>query len=302
MNPIMNKIAELKKEKDAVILAHYYVDAEVQSIADYVGDSYYLSKLAAELPNQTIVFCGVAFMGESAKILSPQKTVLMPAADADCPMAHMADIEAVRQMRAKYEDLAVVCYINSTAEIKAASDVCVTSSNALKILKKLPHKNIYFIPDANLGGYLAKLVPDKYFFFNQGFCCVHQGITAQAVEAAKKQHPSAKVLAHPECTSAVLSLADYIGSTSGIIDFATNEEINEFIICTEVGVLFELQQKNPSKQFFFPEPNPICVDMKKINLQNVENCLSSLSNRVEIEETLRTKAQNALRKMLELAV
>ncbi len=301
MNPITNKITELKKEKDAVILAHYYVDGEVQSIADYVGDSYYLSKLAADLPNKTIVFCGVEFMGESAKIISPEKTVLMPASDADCPMAHMADAEEVRKMREAHEDLAVVCYINSTAEIKAASDVCVTSSNALKIIKKLKQKNIYFIPDANLGKYLAKMIPEKNFYFNEGFCCVHVGISPEAVEKAKEAHPNAKVLAHPECTAGVLSLADYIGSTSGIIDFATKEEDTEFIVCTEIGVLFQMQQKNPEKHFYLPEQNQVCQDMKKITLQKVVDCLESMSNQVELDEALRLKAGKALQKMLELA-
>ena len=177
----IDKIKDLKKQRDAVILAHYYVDDEVQKIADFVGDSFYLSKIAAAAEAKTILFCGVSFMGESAKILSPQKTVIMPDLGADCPMAHMADPAKIAQMRREYPDLAVVCYINSTAALKACSDVCVTSSNALKIIKALPNRDIYFIPDENLGRYVASKVPQKHFIFNDGFCHVHKEITAQDV-------------------------------------------------------------------------------------------------------------------------
>lgn len=302
MNPIINEIKKLKTEKDAVILAHYYVDGEVQEIADHVGDSYYLSKMAAELPNRVIVFCGVAFMGESAKILSPDKIVLMPAPDADCPMAHMANVEKVEQIRKTHEDLAVVCYINSTAEIKAVSDVTVTSSNALKIIRRLPQKNIYFIPDANLGRYLAKSVPEKNFIFNDGYCHVHKDLSPEAILKAKELYRDAKVLAHPECTPEALALADYIGSTSGIIDYATASGENEFIICTEQGVLYELQKKNPQKSFYLVEQEQICPDMKKITLENIAACLQNMEGEAEVEESLRRKAAAALEKMLEYAV
>ena len=171
---IREEIEQLKKEKDAVILAHYYVSPEVQEIADYVGDSFYLSKVAVGLKEKTIVFCGVSFMGESAKILNPEKTVLMPDMAADCPMAHMASAETIEKIRSEYDDLAVVCYINSTAELKRHSDVCVTSSNAVKIVKSLPNKNIFFIPDRNLAHYIAGLVPEKNFIYNEGFCVVHE--------------------------------------------------------------------------------------------------------------------------------
>ena len=209
----IDKIREWKRERNAVILAHYYVDDEVQAIADYVGDSFYLSKVAAKEEAETILFCGVSFMGESAKILSPQKTVIMPDMQADCPMAHMADIEKIQEMREKYEDLAVVCYINSTAELKMYSDVCVTSSNALKIVKALPNQHIYFIPDENLGRYIASQTPEKTFIFNDGFCHVHKEIAAKQVMAAKEAHPHAQILVHPECTPDVTAMADYIGST-----------------------------------------------------------------------------------------
>ena len=181
---IIEEIERLKEEKDAVILAHYYVTDWVQEIADYVGDSYYLAKVAAGLDKKTIVFAGVSFMGESAKILNPDKTVLMPDMQADCPMAHMADVERIEQVRKKYDDVAVVCYINSVAELKVHSDVCVTSSNAMKIVKSLPNKNIFFIPDENLGRYIASKLPEKNFIFNDGFCHVHKGITAENLKAA----------------------------------------------------------------------------------------------------------------------
>lgn len=301
MNFLENKINELKKEKDAVILAHYYVNDEVQGIADYIGDSYYLSKLAAELPNRTIVFCGVAFMGESAKILSPQKTVLMPDAQADCPMAHMTDVADIFAIRKQYDDLAVVCYINSTAEVKAECDVCVTSANALKIIRKLEQKNIYFVPDANLGRYLAKSVPEKNFIFNNGFCPVHMSFTTGSVKEAKTAWPQAKVLAHPECTEEVLALADYIGSTSGIIKYATDSETKEFIICTEEGVLCQLKQKNPTKTFHLVPQRKICENMKKVTVQKVADCLEKTENQVELPEDLRLDAARALERMLVLA-
>ena len=208
---IKEEIEQLKKEKDAVILAHYYVRPEIQEIADYIGDSFYLSKVAVGLKEKTIVFCGVSFMGESAKILNPEKTVLMPDMAADCPMAHMASPETIEKVRAEYDDLAVVCYINSTAELKRHSDVCVTSANAVKIVKNLPNKNIFFIPDRNLAHYIAGLVPEKHFIYNEGFCIVHEYMEVEEIRDAKKAHPDAEVLAHPECPQAVLELADYIG-------------------------------------------------------------------------------------------
>lgn len=300
MNTEREKIEKLKKEKDAVILAHYYVNEEVQSLADYVGDSYYLSKIAAESPHKTIVFCGVFFMGESAKILSPEKTVLLPDLSADCPMAHMADPGDIEEMRRKVEDLAVVCYINSSAEVKAFSDVCVTSANALHIIKKLPQKNIYFIPDANLGRYISTLVPEKSFYFNNGFCPTHARMDKEAVMKAKEDHPEAKVLAHPECIKEVLDLADYIGSTSGIIKYATDND-GEYIICTEEGILYELKQRNPDKKFYFVDDRPICTNMKKLTVQKVLDSLENMQYQVELPEELRAKAAGALEKMLELS-
>lgn len=301
MQQMLDRINELRKEKDVAILAHYYTDAAIQELADYVGDSYYLSKLATELPQSTIMLCGVSFMGESIKLLNPEKTVIMPDYLADCPMAHMADAERIQKVRDEYEDVAVVCYINSTAAIKAHADVIVTSANALKIVKALPNRNIYFIPDENLGRYIAQFLPDKNVIFNEGFCHVHTSIKRENVLKAKELHPSALVLAHPECTPQVLELADYIGSTSGIIDFATKSPAQIFIICTEMGVLYELEQKNPGKKFYSVGHRQFCPNMKRISVEKVLRQLECMEYVVEVDKELMDKARAGLDLMLELA-
>lgn len=298
---MVQEIERLKREKNAVILAHYYVPDEVQQIADYVGDSYYLAKVATKLEEQVIVFAGVSFMGESAKILNPDKKVLMPDMCADCPMAHMATPERIDEVRSQYPDVAVVCYINSTAELKCYSDVCVTSSNAMKVVKALPNQHIFFIPDENLGRYIAGQVPEKEFIFNDGFCHVHKSIDADAVRKAKEARPEALVLVHPECTMDVLALADYIGSTSGIIDYAAESNAKEFIICTEMGVFYELQQKNPDKRFYSVGHRQFCPNMKKISLEKVLHVLQTEENQVQMDEAVMEQARKPLVKMLDLA-
>ena len=295
------RIEQLKKEKDIVILAHYYVDGEVQEIADLVGDSYFLAKKATEVSQQNILFCGVSFMGESAKILNPGKRVIMADEFADCPMAHMVDIAKIQQVREQYPDVAVVCYVNSTAEIKAYSDVCVTSSNALRVVQSLPNKHIFFIPDNNLGRYISTLVPEKEFIFNDGFCHVHTSIHRENVEEAKKLHPNAPVLTHPECTADVLEISDFIGSTSEILDYATKSDAKEFIICTEMGIFFEVEQKNPDKRFYSVGHRQFCPNMKKITLEKVVRAMEEMEPEVTMDEELRVKANAPLVKMLELA-
>lgn len=295
------RIEQLKKEKDIVILAHYYVDGEVQEIADLVGDSYFLAKKATEVSQQNILFCGVSFMGESAKILNPGKRVIMADEFADCPMAHMVDIAKIQQVREQYPDVAVVCYVNSTAEIKAYSDVCVTSSNALRVVQSLPNKHIFFIPDNNLGRYISTLVPEKEFIFNDGFCHVHTSIHRENVEEAKKLHTNAPVLTHPECTADVLEISDFIGSTSEILDYATKSDAKEFIICTEMGIFFELEQKNPDKRFYSVGHRQFCPNMKKITLEKVVRAMEEMEPEVTMDEGLRVKANAPLVKMLELA-
>ncbi|MEZ3422602.1 MAG: quinolinate synthase NadA [Lachnospiraceae bacterium] len=301
MTDIKSRIESLKKEKNAVILAHYYVPGEVQEIADYIGDSFYLSKIAKDAEQDTIVFCGVSFMGESAKILSPGKQVLMPDITAGCPMAYMAQVEKIEEVRRKYDDVAVVCYINSTGELKKHSDVCVTSANAMKIVQALPNKNIYFIPDENLGRYVASKVTDKHFIFNDGFCPLHKEFSKTDIEKVRKAYPGALLLVHPECRMEVLEDADYIGSTSGIIEYASESDAKEFIIGTEPGVMYELERRNPGKKFYPLVEGKVCPDMKKITLEKVLKCMEEGTGVVEVTEELRNSANASLDRMLELA-
>ncbi|MDD3186238.1 MAG: quinolinate synthase NadA [Anaerostipes sp.] len=300
-NELVREIAKWKEKRDAVILAHYYVDGAVQEIADYVGDSYYLAKIATELKEQVIIFCGVSFMGESAKLLNPNKTVIMADSSADCPMAHMIDKERIQEVRKEYSDVAVVCYVNSTAEIKAYSDICVTSSNAVKVVKAIGQKNIFFIPDNNLGRYVSKMIPEKNFIFHDGFCHVHKSIHLDRVIEAKRVNPEAKVLAHPECTKDVLDIADYIGSTSEIIAYATQSECEKFIICTEMGVFFELMRKNPKKKFYSVGHRQFCPNMKKVTLEKVLGALKEMGPEVLVDKSISKKAVIPLQKMLEFA-
>ena len=298
---ITEEIKRLKEEKEAVILAHYYVPDEVQEIADYIGDSYYLSKMAKNTDAKVIVFCGVRFMGESAVIMNPDKKVLMPDLTADCAMAHMVNLKKIQKMREQYEDLAVICYINSTAEIKTCSDVCVTSANAVKIVKNLPNKNIFFIPDGNLGRYVAAQVPEKNVILNDGYCPIHAAMTRAQVEQAKKEHPGAKFLVHPECTKELLDQADFIGSTSQIIDFVAKDSAEEYLIGTEIGVFYELKKQNPEKKFYTIAPDQICPDMKFVTLEKVLNVLKEECGELSVTEEIRKKAGAPLERMLALA-
>lgn len=295
------KIKALQKEKDVVILAHYYVDGEVQAIADHVGDSFYLSKVAATVSQKNILFCGVNFMGESAKILSPEKTVIMADEYADCPMAHMISAERIQEVRAQYDDLAVVCYVNSTAEIKSVSDVCVTSSNAVKVVSNLKEKNIFFVPDNNLGRYVSYKLPEKNFIFHDGYCHVHKSIEAADVKQAKEIYPDALVLTHPECTQDIIELSDFVGSTSEIIDYATQSDADKFIICTEMGVFYELQQKNPNKKFYSVGHRQFCPNMKRVTIDKVEAALENMKPVVELPQEVIENAAKPLQRMLELA-
>lgn len=301
MSQIAQEIKKLQKEKDVAILAHYYLPDEVQEIADYVGDSYYLAEMATQVKEQKILLCGVSFMLESAKILNPDKTVITPEPTADCPMAHMAKVDKVLEVREKYPDVAVVCYVNSTAEIKAHSDVCVTSSNALKIVKALPNKHIYFIPDENLGRFIAAQCPDKEFIFNDGHCHVHSELSADMLKKVMAEHPNAKVLVHPECKPEITELADYTGSTSGIIRMAGEFEEDELIIGTEIGVLYEMKRRYPNKTFYSAGKEQICEDMKKITLDKVYDAIKNESDTVHLSDELINKAKASLTRMLELS-
>lgn len=297
---LKNEIYKLKKEKNALIVAHNYQNDEVQEIADFVGDSFYLSKVCAERPEEVIVFCGVHFMAESAKILSPHKKVLLPEIDAGCPLADMVTAEDVENLKKKYPDYSIVCYINSPASVKAKSDVICTSSNAVKIVREFPNDKIIFLPDKNLGSFVKKQVPEKDIILWEGFCITHYKIKKEDVEKAKSAHPNALVLVHPECRPEVVELADFVGSTKQIIDFATASKEKEFIIGTEMGVLYSLKKLNPDKKFYILHPGMICPNMKKNTLQSVRDALLYERYQIEVEEEIMQGAKKALAKMLEM--
>ena len=298
---ILDDVNRLKKEKNAIILAHYYVLDEVQEAADFVGDSFALAKKAKETDADIIVFAGVLFMAESAKLLNPNKKVLLPDMHADCPMAHMATLAKIQKMREEYEDLAVVCYVNSTARLKSASDVCVTSSNAVDIVRNLKNKNIFFIPDQHLGAYVKKKVPQKNIILNDGYCITHHSMTKEIALSSKQEHPEALLLVHPECNEDVVKLADYAGSTAGIINYAKNSKHTEFIIGTELGVLCELKKQCPKKIFYPMSKDLICTNMKKVTLPAIKDCLENETNEIILDEETMIKANKPLERMLELA-
>ncbi len=299
---LAKRVAELKHERDAVILAHYYVPAETQALADYVGDSFYLARLARTLDCKTIVLAGVSFMAQSVKLLNPERMVLNPEPRADCPMAHMvrkADVDAVRK---RYDDLAVVCYINSTAEIKTWSDVCVTSSNAVKVVRELPQRNILFIPDMNLGRYVAEQLSEKNFILNRGWCPTHQRIVPAEVEALEVAHPDAEVLAHPECSEEVLGEADFIGSTKQIIERIAQSDRHEFIVLTVVGVAAQIGRltEGQDKRIYFPQTTPLCPNMAMVTPDKVLRSLEQGLGEVPLPANA-DRANQPLERMLELA-
>ncbi|MBK1810118.1 quinolinate synthase NadA [Clostridium sp. YIM B02505] len=294
---LIEEIQVLKREKNAIILAHYYQRPEVQEVADYIGDSYYLSKIAKDSDQNTIVFCGVKFMAESAKILSPHKKVLLPALDAGCPMADMATAEKVLEYKSKYPKAAVVCYINSSAEVKAVSDICCTSSNALKIINSIDNEQIVFLPDKNLASYIQEKVPDKEIIAWPGFCITHKRIQVEEILAAKDAIDDLLTLAHPECEKEIRDLSDFIGSTSEIIDYATSSNNKNFLIATEEGVIHELKKRNPNKKFFTPRGGLMCINMKKTSLNDVRDALLFEKNEILLDEQLRINAFDCLMRM-----
>lgn len=298
---LQREIRELCEAKHAKLFAHYYVPDEVQDIADEIGDSFFLARRARETDADIIVLCGVQFMGESAKILNPEKKVLIPALNADCPMAHMCTVERIAEVRDEHPGVAVVCYVNSTAELKAHSDVCVTSANALKIVSKLPNEEIYFIPDQNLAHYIADQLPEKKFIFNDGFCHVHHSITRDQMAQAKAAKPNALVCVHPECKPEVVAMADYVGSTSGIIHFVDGSDAEEFIIATEMGVMHSLRTAHPDKKFYTAGNMQLCPNMKKVSLEKVRDALLKEDTEIHVDEDLMKEAYEPMMKMLELA-
>ncbi|MGH4051071.1 MAG: quinolinate synthase NadA [Clostridium sp.] len=301
MQDLKEKIKKLKVEKNALILAHYYQNDDIQEIADFVGDSYYLSKMAKECSQQTIVFCGVEFMAQSAKILSPEKTVLLPNIESGCAMADMINGEDVRELKKEHPGATVVCYINSTAQVKAESDICCTSSNALKIINKLNVDEIIFIPDKNLGEYINEKANVKKMIFWNGFCRVHEFVNPQEILDVKNEDERVKVLVHPECNREIRKLADFIGSTGEIIDFVKNDPGEKYMIVTEEGVLYDLKNKNPNKMFITPKSPMTCCSMKRNTLEDVYNSLLYNQNEITLDEKIRLAAHKCLSTMHEMA-
>ena len=298
MNELQEKILKLKKERGALILAHYYQTLPVQDIADFVGDSFALAKLAQKAKEFTLIVCGVRFMAESAKILNPGKAVYLPSGDAGCPMADMITPDDVLSLRKKYPDAAVCCYVNSSAAVKAVSDICCTSSSAEKVVRSLPNRQIIFVPDKNLGSYIAKCVPEKEIILYNGCCPIHDNVSAKDAEIIRNTLPNAKFLVHPECRPDVLAFADYIGSTAGILDYARKTEAVDLVIGTEQGVFDILSRELPGKRLHIIKDNFVCADMKKTELSDVLACLEGNRPPVELTEAEIIGAGKSLERMV----
>ncbi len=296
---IVEKILELKEKLNAIILAHNYQRPEVQDIADLTGDSLELSRKASETNAKVIVFCGVAFMAETAAVLNPDKVVLLPRADAGCPMADMITPKDMDMIRETYPGVPIVTYVNSTAEVKAKSTICCTSSNVIKVVSKLESDSVYMTPDKNLALYTSKHVNKKIFHWH-GYCPIHQSLTKEDVIKAKSAHPEALFLAHPECIPEVIDLADGVFSTSGMIRYVASSPHQEFIIGTEVGILHPMKKQNPGKNFYPASNKMVCPDMKKTTLKDVLRSLETLEPRITVKEDIRIKAYKAIKDMLEI--
>ena len=300
MENLHAEIRRLKEEKNAIILAHYYQTLDVQDVADVVGDSFEMAKRAKEASESTIVLCGVHFMAESAKILSPEKTVLLPARDAGCPMADMVTADDVLALRARHPAAKVMCYVNSSAAVKAVSDVCCTSSSAVRIAQALDATEIIFVPDRNLGRYVADQVPDKQFHFHPGFCPIHDRVTEAQVQAAKERYPNAVLAIHPECREEVLAHADFIGSTAQIIAFARSSDASEIIIGTEIGVLELLARELPNKKILSISQSFVCPNMKKTSLEDVYTALKENSFEIQMSAAEIDAAKLSLERMVSM--
>ncbi len=293
------QISKLKKELNAVILAHNYQIPSVQDIADFVGDSLELARKATELDCSYIVFCGVDFMAETAAIVNPRRIVLLPEKRAGCPMAEMIDVPTLLEWKEKYPKASVVCYVNSTAAVKAHSDICCTSANALKIVESLPNDEIIMIPDENLGNYVASKTRKKIITY-PGFCVTHHQLSAEDIILAKKKHPNAIVLAHPECRMEVLNLSDQVLSTSQMLYYVTKSDFTTFLIATEKGILHRMRKENPDKHFYSVSKNLICPNMKMTTLVSVLNSMRNLVNVIKVPEDISEKAKLAIQRMLEV--
>lgn len=298
---MQDEIIKLKKQNDVCVLAHSYQTAEVREVADFVGDSYKLSVLAKEVKQKNVLMCGVRFMAETVKILSPDKKVLLSNPIAGCPMAEQMDVELINSVKKDYPDYTVVAYINTTTSLKTVCDVCVTSSSAVKIVKNIDNDNIIFIPDCNLGAYVASMVPEKNIKLLQGGCPIHARITPAEAKAAKEAHTDALLLVHPECVPAISKMADYVGSTSGILDFASKSDSKEFIIGTEISIAEELAYKFPDKRFYPLSKNLICPNMKATTLVDVYNAVRGQGGEeIVLDDEVIAKARVCIDEMIRL--
>ncbi len=298
---MIQKLDVLKKKRNAIVLAHNYQPAEVQDIADFLGDSLELSRKAAETDADVIVFCGVHFMAETAYILSPQKTVLLPEVKAGCPMADMISAEQLRELKSENPEAAVVCYVNSTAEVKAESDICCTSANAVNVVKSLPQNQpVIFVPDQHLGDYVAQQLGRDLILW-RGYCPTHARILETDIDEMRAKHPKAEVLAHPECPRPVRDAADAVLSTGAMRRYVQESETLEFIIATELGMVYRLQQDNPTKKFYAASSAGICPNMKKISVEKVVWSLEDMSGSIVVPEEIRKAAYSAIQRMLEIS-
>lgn len=293
--------SDIKKRENAIILTHFYQRSNLYKIADFIGDSLDLSRKAASTNADIIVFCGVYFMAETAKILSPQKKVFLPNTGSGCLMADMIEPEDLRELKQQHPDAAVVCYVNSTAAIKAESDVCCTSANAVKVLQSLPHKKIIFVPDKALGAYASRFVPDKHVILYDGFCPTHWRITEDDIKQSLVKHPGAEVLSHPECDEPVINASDYVGSTRGMLDYALNSEKQKFIVASDVGILLYMKEQMPDKKFILPTREAVCPNMKKNSLDDVYNCLKNETNEIHVDPVIAQEAIKSINRMLEVS-
>ncbi len=300
-DPIVEKISGLKKKHNAIILAHNYQRGEIQDVADFVGDSLGLSQQAAKTDADLIVFCGVHFMAETAALLSPDKTVIMPDEHAGCPMASMITARELREKKKLYPNIKVVCYVNTTAAVKAESDICCTSSNAVKIVSSIPEdEDILFIPDKSLGAYVSSCL-NRDMIYWEGYCPTHHRILAEQIVKMKSDHPAAEVVVHPECTPDVIAIADHVASTTGILNYAKSSDSKEFVIGTELGILHRMKKENPDKTFMPVTPLSDCPNMKLNTLEKLLWALEDLQFVVTVPEDIAVEARKAIQRMLDLS-
>lgn len=301
MNELIEKINKLKKEKNAVILAHCYQNVEIDEVADYVGDSLYLSQMAAKTNADIIIFAGVYFMAQTAKILNPSRKVLLPRLESGCRMADMITLDQLREFKSKYPKMPTVCYINSTAEVKSECDICCTSSNAVKIVDSLKADEVLFLPDTYLGKWVESQLGNVKVNTYTGFCPTHVQIRPNDVTEARKKYPNALVLAHPECHQSVVAMADYVGSTTGIMKFAAQSDKKEFIIATEKGVVDRLKRDYPEKEFYLIKDSVICPNMKWHTLTDIYNALDREEHEITVDTEIASKALKCIDRMLEVS-